>query len=315
MTSQRSNKCNRLIHGYVRRLQRLLQRPIPTSITELCFDFYFILKPFKYEWTITNPSTIESMKHATNEAMWHSSTISMYGFKWHISVYPCGVTSKSDQCVSFRFRLEAIPANVHSIQLATRFLFVQADVEFVTATVTLSRHKLYTAWQSSRLKTIEIQKYNTFTFTVEPELIAVFDMHGNDMSYQYLDNHNFENFNDFKYLTEYERINAMVTDKLDCIIDKIDLIEQRLSNIENGKYKNKNDNDDFIHSGQENVKQWLEKSVKLPQYYNLFMENGIEHLSIVSLLTIHTIKAIGIDKIGHQLKILNEVDKLKQHKI
>ena len=52
--------------------------------------------------------------------------------------------------------------------------------------------------------------------------------------------------------------------------------------------------------------------VGLGEYFDLFIASGIEDLSTASLLTMETIKGMGIDKIGHQMKILNQVIKLKQ---
>eukprot|EP01084_Bolivina_argentea_P254227 427370_1 len=63
---------------------------------------------------------------------------------------------------------------------------------------------------------------------------------------------------------------------------------------------------------KQDVKVWLETKVKLPQYYGLFIENGLETLNIIQLLTKQELDEIGIKKIGHRLQILNEIQKLKQ---
>ena len=68
-----------------------------------------------------------------------------------------------------------------------------------------------------------------------------------------------------------------------------------------------------MEPGKQKLKLWLEEEVKLPQYYELFISNGIEDLETVALLTMTTIKGIGVDLIGHQIKILNEVNKLNQN--
>ena len=61
------------------------------------------------------------------------------------------------------------------------------------------------------------------------------------------------------------------------------------------------------------LKSWLENTVGLPQYYEIFIEAGIEDLLTVSLLKMETIKEIGVDKIGHQIKILHQIDRLYQN--
>eukprot|EP01083_Nonionella_stella_P092329 258441_1 len=52
---------------------------------------------------------------------------------------------------------------------------------------------------------------------------------------------------------------------------------------------------------------------KMCKYWNLFIENGIDDLQTAALLTMDTIKAIGIEKIGHQIKILHHITRLKEN--
>eukprot|EP01084_Bolivina_argentea_P090051 162323_1 len=63
------------------------------------------------------------------------------------------------------------------------------------------------------------------------------------------------------------------------------------------------------HTG---VRNWLCNKCLLPQYFETFIEHGIEDLSVVKLLTIEELNDLGIDKMGHKLKILHEIDELKQ---
>ena len=44
------------------------------------------------------------------------------------------------------------------------------------------------------------------------------------------------------------------------------------------------------------------------------MQNGIEDLSTAKLLTMETLKGIGIDKVGHCMKILHEIVLLNESK-
>ena len=64
---------------------------------------------------------------------------------------------------------------------------------------------------------------------------------------------------------------------------------------------------------KQKLKTWLEDKVGLPQYFDIFIDAGIEDLATASLLTMETIKGMGIDKIGHQMKILNGIVKLKEN--
>ena len=70
----------------------------------------------------------------------------------------------------------------------------------------------------------------------------------------------------------------------------------------------KSDNDD-----KEELREWLKDVVKLPQYFQVFIENGIEDLDTVAALDKDTLKQIGIDKVGHQLKILTNAKTIKSN--
>ena len=64
-------------------------------------------------------------------------------------------------------------------------------------------------------------------------------------------------------------------------------------------------------AGRRQLRAWLGQQVRLPEYWELFMDSGIEDLGTAALLSTDTIVQIGIDKVGHQLKIMNEVRKLR----
>eukprot|EP01084_Bolivina_argentea_P205847 351575_1 len=58
-------------------------------------------------------------------------------------------------------------------------------------------------------------------------------------------------------------------------------------------------------------RRWLDKDVNLSEYYDLFVSNGVNALSIAKLLTMDTLIEIGIKKVGHRLCILNQIKILK----
>ena len=55
---------------------------------------------------------------------------------------------------------------------------------------------------------------------------------------------------------------------------------------------------------RQKVKDWLCGSVKLPQYFDLFMKNGFDDLEIFSELDMEVLEQIGIKKRDHQEEIL-----------
>eukprot|EP00484_Ammonia_sp_Unknown_P002633 CAMPEP_0197055342 /NCGR_PEP_ID=MMETSP1384-20130603/63515_1 /TAXON_ID=29189 /ORGANISM="Ammonia sp." /LENGTH=269 /DNA_ID=CAMNT_0042488887 /DNA_START=22 /DNA_END=831 /DNA_ORIENTATION=- len=58
--------------------------------------------------------------------------------------------------------------------------------------------------------------------------------------------------------------------------------------------------------------RWLQHIVKLPEYYHLFVENGLDSLDTVQMVTADTLRTIGITKVGHQMKILHQIRVLQQ---
>eukprot|EP01083_Nonionella_stella_P045969 123136_1 len=94
--------------------------------------------------------------------------------------------------------------------------------------------------------------------------------------------------------------------KMDELGGKIDAVQTEVAKI------NQNVGKLYTNPKQQKVKLWLENTVELREYYGLFIENGIVDLSTVALLNMETIKTMGIDKVGHQMKLLNAITKLKQ---
>ena len=60
------------------------------------------------------------------------------------------------------------------------------------------------------------------------------------------------------------------------------------------------------------VKNWVTNTVELPQYIDLFIENGLDDINIIKHIGMNELKQIGIDKIGHSIKIMTEIEKLNR---
>mmetsp|Transcript_52193 Transcript_52193/g.86367 ORF Transcript_52193/g.86367 Transcript_52193/m.86367 type:complete len:310 (-) Transcript_52193:110-1039(-) len=58
------------------------------------------------------------------------------------------------------------------------------------------------------------------------------------------------------------------------------------------------------------LKAWLANAVKLPEYFLLLVENGVDTLEVMQMMDNQTLDAIGIHKIGHKMRILKEVSAL-----
>ena len=105
-----------------------------------------------------------------------------------------------------------------------------------------------------------------------------------------------------KHITNKLNENSLAEEKG----NDIEILRKEIGNIKSKL------NDKGIMQNKNELKQWLVNIVQLPEYYDVFIYNGIEDLQTVKLLTISTLKQMGIDKIGHQMKILHKVQELNQ---
>merc|ERR1712176_236268 len=82
---------------------------------------------------------------------------------------------------------------------------------------------------------------------------------------------------------------------------------------------NESDDDDIETQQNENMKyrkkmelkDWLEHDLELSEYYQLFIDEGIDDLQTLKLLNYEQLKEIGVKKLGHRLKILQKAKETK----
>ena len=58
-------------------------------------------------------------------------------------------------------------------------------------------------------------------------------------------------------------------------------------------------------------KKWMENKVKLPQYFELFIEQGFEDMENMKDITMEHLREMGIDKMGHRMKLMKSIAALK----
>ena len=69
--------------------------------------------------------------------------------------------------------------------------------------------------------------------------------------------------------------------------------------------------EELMDSEDIKLKKWMVNVVKLPQYFELLMENGFEDMESMKDITMEHLREIGIDKIGHRLKLMKAVAALR----
>lgn len=62
---------------------------------------------------------------------------------------------------------------------------------------------------------------------------------------------------------------------------------------------------------KELLKLWMVQTVQLPEYFELFVENGLEELDVVKDIDDKILTEIGIKKVGHRMKLLKHIQSLR----
>ena len=63
-------------------------------------------------------------------------------------------------------------------------------------------------------------------------------------------------------------------------------------------------------SAENAVRSWIENTVKLPQYTDLFLKNGFTNIEMVKALSADDLYILGINDVGHREMLINEAGKL-----
>ena len=86
--------------------------------------------------------------------------------------------------------------------------------------------------------------------------------------------------------------------------------EARKVQVEVAKNEAMADNDQEPREDDNEVSVWLNETVKLPEYDNIFKEQGVVDMETLKLLKEDQLKDMGIKKIGHVIRLKRFIDKL-----
>ena len=115
--------------------------------------------------------------------------------------------------------------------------------------------------------------------------------------------------NDMKLIMTEEKKNDDGNDGNDVLKKQIQILQESVNTLMNKSLSKRGDKMETA------MEKWLKNVVKLPQYIDLFNENGLEDLGTVKHLTQNELEMIGVDKFGHRLKIYKEIEKLNRKNI
>ena len=256
-----------------------------------------------------------------------SKVFHLVGFDWYFRVYPSWV--KWENSAVLMTKLMELPPNVSQITVKRKDeMEGSEDVKYESIT-TFKEGSMGKGWSSDVCKASNIVSVNQFKFKTTLILISVYDKNGANVTE--------------KYQNEYKRQYDIVVDddaagNMSAYDEQIDALQHKVDKISRAVYelqknekqkddnwkrelneikallkklvdKRKNDNNEDDNDAQE-FREWLDR-LKLSEYYDLFSQNGVEYIKDASGLNDEHLKEIGIDKIGHRMRILNAFKKDK----
>eukprot|EP01084_Bolivina_argentea_P164024 285238_1 len=277
-----SSQQSLLCHGYIR-LQNYFK--MPSEIKQLCTKYF----------CPNDETTIHDIKHATNGTSFRSRPFTMFSEQWYLHLYPNGYRSTEINEVKLWLCSKILSPDLESINMRMKLIFIEDDVKYEGTHAFSALKEL--GWLTGTLQTSVIQQYDTLSFKIEAELL------NRNMTISYVVQIIEDKFNSIS-----SQINALSskmnsnTDKIDDLVKDVQFIKNNISN----NIKNEND----TTSEHDKLRQWLTNTVKLPQYYQMFIDNGVNQLSVLELLDMKSLTEIGVSKIGHRLKILHLIKQL-----
>jgi len=181
------------VNGYIRETQQLLPDEsayfeIPKLVNVLIFAFMHNKAPpgaFSFEWTITDEATLQEMRSAPFKQQFKSSVFSAFGVRWYLQVHPNGHNEQG--YVDLYLNLPSLPPKVRAIEIAQTLRCVETDSKH-DRTVNFDK-SMGAGWSGHVLTTSAMQACESLTYAVNMELIAVYDVDGDDVTGAYLRKH------------------------------------------------------------------------------------------------------------------------------
>eukprot|EP01084_Bolivina_argentea_P133444 235507_1 len=277
-----------------------------------------------YEWKVTGTDLIQRMKSAKNGESFDSDLFRFNKAKWYIKCCPDGQKKGSSGYVGLFLYLAFMPSQWGKVSVKMQLRFIEENKTCnrqykyeMNGTKGAGFHKLCAQNQ--------LLTHDTFTFEVTIELIQLYDINGKEIEGETeykVENINNVSENDISLMNV--RINSLET-RINEIFKMVKKLRNKaendekndgniLNDMKNMKQEmrllkqtiNQNDNK-VILSKKDKLKKWLTDEVELPLYYDIFIENGIEDLQVAKMITIDTLKEMQITKIGHRMKIMQNV--------
>ena len=183
--------------------------------------------------------------------------------------------------------MAAVSPRISSIQITVIYSLQETGTTFQTDADLSSKNKSVLSWKSGKLKTCDIEHCRQLTFGVDIALNGIFDVDGKDITHQYETADTSLSANEMTL-----RMHQMCA-KLDAMQSNIEALErkmdERLRNNEKQLKAMRREVEQMAAQRiwspeQQKVRSWLERQVKLPQYFQLFVDNGLSDMDVARLI-------------------------------
>eukprot|EP01084_Bolivina_argentea_P036048 66723_1 len=138
-----------------------------------------------YTWKVTDATLLNKIKSAANKDLFSSPSFTICNLRWYLELYPNGTDESSKGCCNLFLYLIMLPKKVSKIIFRRRLKHQETDT-LSNIQTSFKEGDTSTGWSDSKLKTNKIQKYNTLTFSVDIQILGIFDQDENDITNQYL---------------------------------------------------------------------------------------------------------------------------------
>ena len=238
--------------------------------------------------------------------------------------------------ISFGLRLCALPRGKMNFHLSANFEMIARGEEFEkinrqSASIELMEKDLGTGagdwWIHEMLPLSDLLLCNSLVFKIDIKSHGDEDDAKDQMTIDYwkdMANHQSNEHRSNEETKEISFDHRSMEERMGClesqsaqILDIVSNLNEQMIEMKRGLIAIQNTNSiDNNNKSQEaaeelKLKKWMESEVKLPQYFELLIENGFEDMESIKDITMDHLRDMGIDKIGHRLKFMKSVAALK----
>ena len=238
----------------------------------------------------------------------------------------CLMVERTESHIDFCLILCALPKGKRKVDSSWTFemmakgdQFEKVDTHSMSMELTMEGLGDNNWWHSHTLSVEDLMKSDSLVFKVN---IMVHDEENDARDQKTIDY--WSKLVEKQYVEEMkgnkELSNVPKTDDIDKYEERFDSIQKRFDSLEGTVMKvlavvnqlKANSTEAQLSqrarmSEELKLKKWMENKVKLPQYFELLIDNGFEDMESLKNITMEHLREIGIDKIGHRLRLMKSV--------